>query len=103
MRTAINLVRGVGNVAAASWARSNLLGLDIKADDVNEMRTALDAGLTAVGIATSAYTDPTLAVGANGTLVKAIHVEELQTRSTRGSSTSTGPMDSDSSSARLIH
>lgn len=75
VRTAINLVRAVGNVPAESWDRgNNLAGLDIKADDVNEMRTALDAGLTAIGITPTAYTDTPLAVGANGTLIKAIHL-----------------------------
>ncbi len=101
VRTAINLVRAVGNVPAEVWDRGNLTGLDIRADDVNEMRTALDGGLSALGITPTGYTDPTLAVGANGTLIKAIHLEQLQTRSTRGSSTNSGPLDSDSSTARL--
>ena len=65
------------------------------------MRTALDAALTALSIPVTAYEDPTLNVGANGTLIKATHIEQLQTRSTRGMSTSSGPIDSDSSTARL--
>ena len=73
----------------------------MKADDVNELRSGLDAGLTALSIPVLAYTDATLATGANGTLIKAVHIEQLQTRATRGSSTSSGPLDSDSTSARL--
>lgn len=101
VRTAINAVRPVANLSAASWTRGTLTGLEVKADDVNEMRTALNAALTSLSIPVTAYEDPTLNVGSNGTLIKAIHIEQLQTRSTRGSSTSSGPIDSDSSTARL--
>ena len=101
VRTAINAVRPVGNLAAATWTRATLTSLEVKADDVNEMRSALDSALSALSIPVTAYTDSTLNVGANGTLIKAIHIEQLQTRSTRGSSTSSGPIDSDSSTARL--
>lgn len=101
VRTAINLVRPLANLSTVTWLRSNLSGLDVKADDVNEMRTALDAALTALSIPVTSYEDPTLNVGANGTLIKAIHIEQLQTRSTKGSSSRSGPVDSDSSTARL--
>ena len=102
VRTAINSVRAIGNLTAATWApRTNLLGLQVLASDVNELRTKLDEALTALGIPVTAYTDPTLQTGANGTLIKAAHIQELQTRSTKGSSTSFGPIDSDSSTARL--
>lgn len=101
IRMAINLVRPVANLTAFSWARGTLNGLTVMADDVNEMRTALNAALTALSIPVTAYEDPTLNVGANGTLIKAIHIEQLQLRSTRGSSTSSGPIDPDSSTARL--
>lgn len=101
VRTAINAVRPLANLPAAVWTRGTLTGLDVKADDVNEMRSALDAALTGLGIPVTAYTDSTLNVGANGTVIKAIHIEQLQTRSTRGVSNSTGPIDSDSATARL--
>ena len=55
VRTAINLVRALGNVPAESWDRGTLTGLEVKADDVNEMRTALDAALTALSITPTAY------------------------------------------------
>lgn len=101
VRTAINLVRAIANRPAFSWARGTLGGLEVKADDVNEMRTALDQALSDLSIPLSAYQDTPLSVGANGTLIQAIHIEQLQSRSTRGSSTSSGPFTNDSSTARL--
>jgi YD repeat-containing protein len=101
VRTAINLVRAIGNLSAATWTRPNLVGLDVLASDVNELRTALNAALTALSIPVTAYQDPTLLTGASGTWIHSTHIEQLQARSTKGSSTSAGPLDSDSSSARL--
>jgi hypothetical protein len=99
VRTAVNAVRAVANLSAATWTRTTLVGLTVQANDVQELRTKLGEALTALSISVAAYTDPTLTP--NTTLIKAVHLEELQTRSTRGSSTSSGPMDSDSSTARL--
>ena len=101
VRTAINLVRALGNLSAESWDRGTLAGLEVEANDVNEMRTALNGALQALNIPLTAYDDATLNVGVNGTLTRGIHIEQLQTRSSRGSSTSSGPIDSDSSTARL--
>jgi Fibronectin type III domain len=101
VRTAINLVRTIGNRPEYSWARGSLAGLEVKADDVTELRTALDDGLTALSIPLSAYQDSPLNPPGNPTLIKATHLEQLQLRSTRGSSNSSGPIDPDSSSARL--
>lgn len=99
VRTAINLVRAVGGLPGYAWARGNLAALDIKKTDIDELRTALDAALNALSIPVTAYDDPTLTAGV--TLIKATHLEQLQLRSTRGKSNSSGPMDPDSSSARL--
>ena len=99
VRTAINKVRGVAGLSDYAWARGTLSGLTVNAADTTEMRSALDAALTALSIPVTAYTDSTLTVGV--TLIKATHLEELQSRSTRGQSTSSGPADSDSSTARL--
>lgn len=101
VRTAINSARTIGNLTTVTWARSNLFGLEVLASDVNELRTKLDEALTALSIPVTVYTDPTLQTGASGTLIKGVHIQELQTRSTKGSSTSVGPIDSDSSTARL--
>jgi len=92
VRTAINSVRAVANKPAADWARPNLNGLEIKATDVQELRDKLNEALTALDIPVALFADPVLSTGANGTLVKAIHVEELQVRSTRGGSNSSGPL-----------
>ena len=99
IRTAINAVRAVAGLAAATWTRSDLTNLVIVANDVQELRTKLGEALTVLGITTAAYTDPTLTAGV--TLIKSAHIDELQVRSTRGSSNSSGPIDPDSSTARL--
>ncbi|HEX7771970.1 MAG TPA: hypothetical protein VF435_06080, partial [Pyrinomonadaceae bacterium] len=99
VRTAINKVRALAGMPASSWTRASLAGVEIKADDTTEMRTALNAALSSLFIPLTPYQDPTLTAGL--TQIIATHLEQLQTRSTRGASTSTGPMDSDSSSARV--
>jgi YD repeat-containing protein len=101
IRTAVNAVRSVANLTAASWTLGTLGGVLVQASVVQELRNKLDEALVVLSINAGAYQDPTLAIGANGTLIKAIHLEQLQTRSTGGSSSSSGPIDSDSSTARL--
>jgi YD repeat-containing protein len=99
VRTAVNAVRTAANLSLASWApRDDLTGLEVKTDDVQQIRTALDAALQALGIPVTAYEDSTLT---SDTLIRAIHLEQLQTRSTRGSSNGSGSLESDSSTARL--
>lgn len=98
-RTAVNAVRAVANLPAASWApRDDLTGLEVKVEDIQLMRTALDAALQALSIPITTYEDSTLT---SNTLIRAVHLEQLQTRSTRGSSNTSGAFDSDSSTARL--
>src|SRR5215213_1016930 len=99
VRTAINKVRALAGMPDYSWARGDLANLTIKADDMAEMRTALNDALDILFIPLTAYQDPTLTIGF--TQIIATHLEQLQVRSTRGASTSTGPMDADSSSARV--
>lgn len=101
IRTAINAVRAVAGLTAASWARGDLTGLEIKADDVQEMRNKLTEALTVLDIPILGYEDAVLQTGAMGTLIKAIHIDQLQVRSTRGNSNSSGPVDADSSTAQL--
>lgn len=98
VRTAVNAVREVANLDPVTWARGTLEGLTVKADDVLEMRTALDQALTALNLSVTPYEDSALTAGM---FIKATHLEQLQTRSTRGSSNSFGPLDSDLSTARL--
>ena len=101
LRIAVNAVRSVAGLPAATWLRVTLIGLQAQAVDVQELRNKLGEALTALGIAVAAYQDPVLATGGSGTLIKAIHIEQLQARATRGSSNNSGPLDSDSSIARL--
>ncbi|HXS00122.1 MAG TPA: fibronectin type III domain-containing protein [Pyrinomonadaceae bacterium] len=101
IRTAVNAVRSVANRTAVSWAIPDLSGALVQASVVQEMRDKLDEALQALNINPGGYDDPILATGSNGTLIRAIHLEQLQTRSTRGSSSSTGPVDTDTSTARL--
>lgn len=92
LRTAINAVRRAANMRLANWLRPSLNGQEVRASDIVELRTRLSEALSAISVATSAYTDPTLSTGENGTVIKAIHLEELQAKSTRGSSASAGPL-----------
>jgi hypothetical protein len=93
VRTAINAVRALANLPAATWARPTLNGLEIKATDVQELRNRLDQALATLDISVTAYQDPLLSTGSSGTPVKAIHVEQLQTRSTRGVRTTVTPSE----------
>jgi hypothetical protein len=48
----------------------------VKAAHVQELRTALTAARTALGLSTINYTDPTLVAGT--TKVRALHIQELR-------------------------
>ena len=99
VRIAVNAVRTLANWPAATWGtRGTLTAMTILATDVQEMRDRLNEALPSLSVAVTPFTDPTLVV--NTTPIKATHIQELQTRSTRGTSSSTGPLDSDSSTAR---
>lgn len=89
LRTTVNAVRSLA--ALPEVPEQNLGGEPVRAADVLNLRLKLDEALNAMFIS-RVYTDPTLITGANGTLVKAVHVEELQTLSTRGFSNSSGPL-----------
>ncbi|HKP84132.1 MAG TPA: hypothetical protein VJT69_19095 [Pyrinomonadaceae bacterium] len=102
VRTAINAVRALANVPLATWTpRQSLAGLSIEANDVQEMRNKLQDALDVLNISWPPYADPVLSTGNNGTPIRAIHLEQLQARSTRGSSGSSVPPSSDLSTTRL--
>jgi len=63
LRTAVNAVRSLAGLSAASWTNSTLTATVsiINADDVRDLRTALDAAHNTLGIPLSAYTDNQLA------------------------------------------
>jgi len=80
LRNAVNAVRSLAGLSAASWTDSDVTGVLIKAIHVQELRDRLNEALTALGISASSFTDSTLQTGANGTLVKAVHFAELRQR-----------------------
>lgn len=92
VRTAVNAFRRVAHLPDITFLPENLTGFTVNASHVLELRSRLGEALAALSIPNPAYTDPTLTTGASGTLVKAVHVQELQVRSTRGSSSSAGPL-----------
>ena len=75
----------------------------VQAIYVRQLRDRLGEALAALNVPVGSYEDPDLATGVNGTPIKKIHIEQLRLRSTRSSSTSTGPAFSggDISIARL--
>lgn len=101
LRQAINATRSIAGLSAATWTHSDLTNALIYAVDVQELRDKLSPALSALSIAESSYDDATLAAGT--TLIKKVHIDQLRQRSTRASSTSSGPGDSyvDSATARL--
>src|SRR5258707_864549 len=103
LRQAVNAVRSLIPLSAATWTQSNLNQAIIYGNDVQELRNSLGAALAALSIPVAAYDDPTLGTAPNGVLIKKVHIEQLRDRATRGSSTSSGPSDSgtDSATARL--
>ena len=86
LRTAVNAVRSLAGLSGGTWTNPTLISFvsPICADDVRDLRTQLDQALTALGIQTSAYDDPVLLTGANGTLIKKIHITQLRQRVTSG-------------------
>ncbi|HKV35771.1 MAG TPA: RHS repeat-associated core domain-containing protein [Pyrinomonadaceae bacterium] len=75
LRDAINLLRVRAGIATVSWAESVSAGVLIKASHITEMRTRLEEARTALALAPTSYTDPSLTVG---TLVKAAHIQEIR-------------------------
>ncbi len=99
VRAAVNAFRRAAHLPELALVPTNLTGETISAFHVQDLRSSLGEALAALNIPNPPYTDPTLNTGASGTLVKAVHVQELQARSSRGSSNSAGPLYSNSSRA----
>jgi hypothetical protein len=78
LRQAINAARAMANLAAATWTQPSLTlaGQRISAIDVEELGTALDPALAAIGLPTGGYTDTSL----TGKYVQTIHINELRQR-----------------------
>src|SRR5260370_33110346 len=103
LRQAVNAVRSLIPLSAATWTQNNLNQAIIYGNDVQELRNSLGAALALLNIPVAAYDDPSLGTAPNGVLIKKVHIAQLLDRATRGSSSSSGPADSgtDSATARL--
>jgi hypothetical protein len=85
--TAIDAIRAAGNGAPKTWrnilddlpssAPAAAPGIVISAVHVRALRNGMNTALTNVSVATPGYTDPTLT---SGTVIKAVHITELQQR-----------------------
>ncbi len=76
IRTAVNAVRSLANLLAASFTDPAPVGMTIKSSHITELRTRLDAALTALGLPAGGYTNSALA----GEFVRAIDFQELRDR-----------------------
>lgn len=99
VRAAVNAFRRVAHLPELNLQPTDLTGQPVSAFHVTDLRISLGEALAALSIPNPGYTDPVLNTGAGGTLVKAVHVEELQARSSRGSSSTAGPLYPTSSKA----
>lgn len=79
LRSAINTLRAVNNLAAFSWTDPTLTAGTTPAKKVHmdELRQALNEAYQAAGQSAPGYTDPTIV--AQQTMIKASHVSELRT------------------------
>ena len=76
LRTAVNAVRALAGLAAATFTDAATLGVIVKAVHINELRTDLDQAMSALGLPTGGYTDTLTA----GVVIKAIHFQEIRNR-----------------------
>jgi hypothetical protein len=74
LRTAVDAVRGLAGLGAASVTDAAVAGTAIRAVHVTELRTALDQARGALALSTGGYTDGSLA----GVGIKAVHFQELR-------------------------
>ncbi len=89
LRTAVNAVRALAGLSAATWTNPNIAyGVAISVDDVRDLRTKLGEALSALGIQTPTYTDSTIKGFTedplNATPIRAAHIRELRLYATRG-------------------
>jgi fibronectin type III domain protein len=77
LRVAVNAVRATAGLPQTAWSGVAQPGASIQAAHLQELRSNLDQALSALGLTTSPYTDPTLSSSVS---VKAVHLRELRQR-----------------------
>jgi hypothetical protein len=75
LRTAVNAVRTLANLAAFSFTDSSLASVPMKTVHVQELRQALDAARSSLALPATAYGNQPLAAG---TVILATHIQELR-------------------------
>ncbi len=73
-RSAVNAVRTLAGLSAATFTSSGAAGTTIQAIDLQELRDALDPALAALGITPPSYDEPIMA----GVLLKSLHMQEVR-------------------------
>jgi hypothetical protein len=76
LRQAIDAVRTLANLSAASWTNTIQSGVLVHAIDVQELRTNLDQARSTLNLSAASYTDQPLTAGAM--LIKKVHLDELR-------------------------
>lgn len=78
LRQAVNAVRSAANLSAATWSQNPVQQnvTSIVANDILELRTALDQALGVLGLPTGGYTNSSL----SGQPIQKIHIKELRDR-----------------------
>jgi hypothetical protein len=76
LRTAVNAVRALAGLAAATFTDAATPGVVVKAVHITQLRTGLDAALTTLGLPAGGYTNAVAA----GVVIKAIDFQEIRNR-----------------------
>jgi hypothetical protein len=76
LRTAVNAVRLLAALPAATFSDTSTPGTEIRAVHATELRSSLDAARGALGLTTGGYTDGSL----TGVVIRAVHFQELRDR-----------------------
>lgn len=76
LRTAVNAVRALAGLSAATFTDAATRGVVVKAVHINELRSALDAAMSALGLPSGGWTDTIAA----RTVIRAVHFQEIRNR-----------------------